>query len=110
MDPVNSSFGSLELSQRQCCLQGKIFWLTSQNKNYGDGKNASGRLKSANSSSKLNNKGCPLICIKDQTILLWILQQAGESGSNGQALQLSAMTTLDMVMGPVRQKIPRLTL
>ena len=27
------SFGSLELSQRQCCLQGKISWLTSQNKN-----------------------------------------------------------------------------
>ena len=27
------SFGSLELSQRQCCQKGKISWLTSQNKN-----------------------------------------------------------------------------
>ena len=80
------SFGSLELSQRQCCLQGKISFLTSQNKNYGDRKNASGRLKSANSSSKLSNKGCPLICIKDQTITLWIFQQAGESGPNFQSV------------------------
>ena len=56
------------------------------NKNYGDGKNANGRLKSADSSSKLNNKGCPLIWIKDQTIPLWIFQQAGESGPNGQSV------------------------
>ena len=80
------SFGSLELSQRQCCLQVKISWLTSQDKNYRDGKNANGRLKSANSPSELSNKGCPLICIKDQTIPLWIFQQAGESGPNGQSV------------------------
>ena len=48
--------------------------------------NANGGLKSANSSSKLNNKGCPLICIKGQTIPLWIFQQAGESGPNGQSV------------------------
>ena len=42
--------------------------------------------KSANSSSKLNNKRCPLICIKDQTIPLWIFQQAGESGQNRQSV------------------------
>ena len=80
------SFGSLELSQRQCCSQGKISWLTSQNKNYGDRKNASGRLKPANSSSELSNKGYPSICIKDQTIPLWIFQQAGESGPNCQSV------------------------
>ena len=34
----------------------------------GDGKNANGRLKSANSSSKLSNKACPLICMRDQTM------------------------------------------
>ena len=50
--------------------------ITSQNKNYRDGKNANGRFKSANTPSKLNNKGCPLICIKDQTIPFWIFQQA----------------------------------
>ena len=75
----------LELSQRQCCLQGKIYWLTSQNNNYRDGKNADG-IKSANSASKLSNKRCPLICIKDQTIPLWIFQQAGESGPSGQSV------------------------
>ena len=83
----------------------KFSWLISQTKNYGDRNNANRRLKSANSSSKLSNKGCPLICIKDQTIPLWIFQQAGESGPN---LQLSAMTTLDMVKGLVRRKISRL--
>ena len=46
-------------------------------RNYGDRKNANGRLKSANSSSKLSNKGCPLICIKDQTMPISIYQQVG---------------------------------
>ena len=88
MDAVRS-FGSLQLSQ--CCLQGKISWLTSYSKNYaiyGDGKNASGRLKSANSLSILSNKGCPLICIKDQTMPIWIFQQAGESGPKRYSCQL----------------------
>ena len=83
MDAVRS-FGSLKLSQY--CLQGTISRLTSLNKNYGNGKNAYGRLKSANSSSKLSNKGCPLICIKDQTMPIWIFQQAGESGPNSQSV------------------------
>ena len=51
-----------------------IFWLT-WNNNYGYGENASGRLKSANSSSKLSDKewqirnftSDPVICIRDQT-------------------------------------------
>ena len=50
--------------------------------NNGDGNNANEILKSANSSSKLSNKGCPLICIKDQTMPIWIFLQAGESGPN----------------------------
>ena len=53
----------------------KISWLTSWNKNYGYGENASGRLKPANSSSKLSNKGWQIsnftsssvICMRDQT-------------------------------------------
>ena len=85
MDAVRS-FGSLKLSQ--CCLQGTIFWLTSLNKKYGDEKNANGRLKSANSSSKLSNKGCLVICIKDQTMPIWIFQQAGESGPNSQSVTI----------------------
>ena len=50
----------------------------------GDGKNANGigRLKSVNSSSKLSNKGCPLICIKDQTMPIPIFQQVRELGPN----------------------------
>ena len=35
--------------------------------------------------SKLSNKGCPLICIKDQTVPIWIFQ-AGESDPNGQSV------------------------
>ena len=48
----------------------------------GDGKNANGtgRLKSANSSSKLSNKGCQLICINDQTMPISIFQQVRELG------------------------------
>ena len=48
-----------------------------------------GRLKSTNSSSELNNKGCPLIYIKDQTIPLCLYgssstaEQAGEPGPGG---------------------------
>ena len=76
MDAVRS-FGSLKLCQ--CCLKGKIPGLTSYNKNYGDGMNASGRVKSTNSSSELSDKGCPLICIRDQTMPISIFQQAGES-------------------------------
>ena len=70
-----------------------------RNKNYGDGKNANGRLKSSNSSSKLNNKGCPLICIKDQTIPLWIFQQEGKSGPNGRSV-----TVVSYDLGPSTTK------
>ena len=55
-------------------------------------KEDDGRLKSTNSSSELNNKGCPLICRKDQTIPLCLYgssstaAQAGESGPNGHSV------------------------
>ena len=73
----------LELSQRQCCCRKQELWRQ---------KEDDGRLKSTNSSSELNNKGCPLICIKDQTIPLCLYgssstaAQAGESGPNGQSV------------------------
>ena len=34
----------------------------------------------------LVTKGFPLIYIKDQTMPIWIFQQAGESGPNGQSV------------------------
>ena len=53
-------------------------------------KNADGnrRLKSANSSSKLSNKRCHLICIKDQTMPISIFQQVGESSPTRYSCQL----------------------
>ena len=78
-------------------------------------KEDDGRLKSTKSSSELNNKGCPLICIKDQRIPLLIFQhgstgQAGESGPNGQSVTVVSYDhTGHGLMGLVRRKISRLT-
>ena len=76
-------------------------------------KEGDGRLKSTNSSSKLNNKGCPLICTKDQTLPLWILQHGSTSGRIRPKwpkcyLQLSAMFydhAGHALMGLVRRKV-----
>ena len=79
MDAVRS-FGILKFSQ--CCLQGNF--LANFLKQELLRAIGNERLKSANSSSKLSNKGCPLICIKDQTMP--IFQQAGGSGPNNQSI------------------------
>ena len=102
-------FGSLKLCQ--CRSQGKISWLTSYNKNYGDKKNASGRAKSTNSSSELSNKRSPLICIKDQTMPISIFQQAGESSPKSySSCQLHLdLYQIDIGLGLVRRKISWLT-
>ena len=91
MDAVRS-FGSLKLCQ--CCLQGNISWLTSENKNYAlrrwkECQCHNGRVKSTNSSSELSNKGCPLILHKTSNNANIDLP-AGER-IRKKALQLSAM-------------------
>ena len=100
-------FGILKLYQY--CSQGKFSWLTSYNKNYG--QNASGRVKSTNSSSELSNKRCPLICIKDETMPISIFQQAGESSPRRYSscqLRLD-WYQIDIGLGLVRGKISWLT-
>ena len=72
------------------------------------------QIWAANSSSKLSNKGCPLICIKDQTMPVWNFQQAEESDQNGQSVTViscahdqTGITEIDI--GLVRGKISWLT-
>ena len=81
-------------------VERKISWLTSSIKNYGYGENASGRLKSANSSSSNLSKkewqirnfaSAPVICVRYQTCWYWT---SSRRGIRPKALQLSVMIRL----------------
>ena len=89
MDAVRL-FGNLKLCQ--CCLQEKISSITPYNKNYGDEKNGSGRVKSTNSSSELSNKECPINLHKRSSNADIDFPAGGRIKSK--ALQLSAMFRL----------------
>ena len=61
-------------------------------------KEGDGRLKSTNSSSELNNKGCPLICTKDQTVPLWILQYGSHKRENQAQMAKVLLTVVSYVL------------